>query len=140
MQATLREMMYFPTIIKRLCRLINSQNIYLVFLPHPFGPSKPKTFQQLINRSIFWHINLNIGGKIKSNIGNKLIRIRFLLEVLKGHIFQQGWMPQNKTSPLFLVDLPIMFCISFLEGLKHYPKTKQIFFHVILAEANNEQM
>lgn len=49
-------------------------------------------------------------------------------------------MPQNKTSPLFLVDLPIMFCISFLKGLKHYPKTKQIFFHVILAEANNEQM
>lgn len=46
-----------------------------------------------------------------------------LLEVLKSHVFKKGWVPQNKASPLFLIDPPIMFCISFLKCLKPSSKT-----------------
>jgi len=36
-----------------------------------------------------------------------------LLQILKGHILQQGRMSVNKVSPFFLVNLPILFRICF---------------------------
>lgn len=45
------------------------------------------------------------------------IRNGNLLEILKCHILQEGWMSQYKTPPFFLVNFPIMFCISFLKRL-----------------------
>lgn len=52
--------------------------------------------------------------------------IQNILEILKGHILQKRRMPKNKVTPLFFVNLAIMFgvsflkCLSFEKGIKRH--------------------
>lgn len=53
-----------------------------------------------------------------NNAFSEIIKKGILLEVLEGHILQQRGMSQDKTAPLFLVNLPVVLCISFLKCLE----------------------
>jgi len=51
---------------------------------------------------------------------NKANNMASLLEMLKAHVLQQRRMTQHKTPPLFLINLPVQFSISFFKCL-HTP-------------------
>ena len=87
---------------------------------------KEKKRKSLSNQSLSVIMALmTLSNVIKQKVRkNKKGQIHDLLQVLKGHILQERWMSQNKASPLFLVNLPIMFCISFLKGLEKQGKKR----------------